>query len=45
MRLPAGLIACAAVLSLQTPALSQTSQAVLESLEERGLGRDVLGII
>jgi hypothetical protein len=45
VRLPAGLIACAAVLTLQTPALSQTSQAVLESLEERGLGRDVLGII
>jgi hypothetical protein len=33
------------MLGVQAQALSQTSQEVLESLTERGLGRDVLGII
>lgn len=33
------------MLGVQAQALSQTSQEVLESLTERGLGRDVLWII
>ena len=45
MRLPAVIVACTLVLTGQTPAFSQTSHGVLESLTERGLGRDVLGII
>jgi hypothetical protein len=45
VRLRAIFIACALVLGEQTPAFSQTSQRVLESLTERGLGGDVLGII
>ena len=45
VRLQSVIIACALVLGVQAQAFGQTSQEGLESLTERDLDRDMLGII